>query len=233
MKIMPVHLFPYLIFAGLALVSEMGSQAAQASERVIAENVPECQHVGDEIEALALIDAGKAGNEYGLAVSSETRNVNVTSELEKGHGAPTAVMFRGEKFGEDIVTLSVPDRPDITPFTATIRVLPSFDPPQGLTTHPTENFSHIDPDADHDPSRALREIIFRWRHKDGVKVYGIHSFNSQKRETHVFIAPDGKNSALEKAGPGQSHFWSMQAKIDTCAGVEVWTPSSPLIPFDS
>ena len=220
-----------MAFAGLVIVSGSGQQAAREPERIIAKSIPECLHIGDVVEALVLVDAGEAGDKFDLAISAENNLVSATPELSKDLSEPIAVIFRGEKFGEDRVSLHVPGRPDIAPLITKIRVLPSFEPPQGLTTHPTTILSYSEPDPEGSPLE--REIILRWWPKIGVQAFGIDMFSDRRRQASGTLEFADTNSAKQWALPGERHYWSIHAKIDTCTGGEVWTPSSPLIPFDS
>ena len=224
-------LFP-LALAACAGPGETGQQAALESGQIVADGVPDCLHVGDSVEVLVSVDASGRRDDFNLAVSATNGIVSATLERANGLAAPTAVIFRGERFGEDSITISVPSRPDIIPLTANIRVLPSFEPPQGLSTHPTDKFSHPVPDAENDPNILFRVIIYRWRPKEGVKDYAVATYNAERRKTEGSLFSARGNRGMAWVTPGESHFWRIRAKIDTCDGGEAWTRYSPFIPFD-
>ena len=191
---------------------------------------PECLHIGRPSKAFVTVDAGAYGMLFDLVLISQSGKISASFTRTGGIGAPIAVTFHGEKFGTDIVTIFAPGQPDILPLTATIRVLPSFDPPQELSTHPTDKMSHPVPDAE--DYLLFHEIIYRWRSKEGVMDYGVDTYDAEIQITEGSIFSGRGNRGKAWVTPGERYYWRVQAKIETCDSREAWTRFSPYIPFD-
>jgi hypothetical protein len=228
--------FTILLILTLVLITwvangNAGDLSAQKSGGITSQDIPECLHIGIPVKAMILVDSGEAGYLFDLALISQSGKVSASFRRTGGIGAPIEVTFHGEDFGTDIVTIISPGKPYLAPLTSTIRVLPSFEPPQDLSMHPTEIMSHPVPDAESDT--LFREVIYRWRPKEGVKDYGVDTYDSELSHTQGSMFSARSTRGMAWVTPGERRYWRIQAKIDTCRGGERWTRNSAYIPFDS
>ena len=205
--------------------------AATPAERIVAGGMPECLHIGDTAEALVAFESENTGSAIEFSVRSEIGAVRASPDHVQVQGTPAAVTLWGNVFGEDSVTLSAPARPDLAPITAKISILPSIEPPRGVAAYPSEvtlpAFEGVE------ESGPYRIVVLTWWAKIGAKAYGIQVFDGERREIIRSIVSGGYSSFLAHVKPGGSYIWQIKAQIGTCAGGELWTPYSPLVPFDA
>ena len=90
----------------------------------------------------------------------------------------------------------------------------------------------VEPDAEGDPNNLDHEIIYHWRPKEGVKDYGVSTYDSELHKTEGAMFSARGNRGMAWVTPGERYFWRIQAVIDTCRGGEAWTRYSAYIPFD-
>jgi hypothetical protein len=229
-----------MALAANSVYGELGKAEARELQRLVAEGIPECLHVGERVEARIWRKNAQKGEAFNLTVHTDSGEVSVTPERINSRDATVTVTFRGEKFGRERVVIRAPERADVAPLTAFINVLPSIGPPRGLSTQVTDRKSRVNPYKNdwywNDNRRIVpaSEIILGWQKKNGVDLYYIELFDFRKTPVErPFAIPGTKNSYAVRVVPGKRYYWLIYARIDLCGGGRELTPKSALIPFDA
>ena len=240
MKILTSPLILLLAFVAIFSAGETGETNARELGRIGAEGIPKCLHVGEAAEVRIWPELEAKGDAFDFTLSTDNGEVSVTPARVNSHDTSARILFRGEKFGRERVVIRAPGNPYVAPLTAFVRILPSIEPPRGLTTQVTENFLRTEPDKygewqwREDGRRKVREVILSWQPKDGVDNYYIELFTFDKRPLgRYFKIPGSDRKFAVTVLPGERYYWKITASISFCKDVDVPRPESPLVPFDA
>jgi hypothetical protein len=220
-----------MLWFGVVGLTLGGALAVPQAERIVAGGIPECLHIGDTAEALVALESETAKGEIEFSVQSESGAVRASPDLVSARNTAAAVIFRGNVFGNDNITLSIPDRPDLAPVTTKISILPSIEPPRGIAAYPS--VITLPADEGIAGSEPYSIVVLTWWAKIGAKMYAIQIFDGAHKELIRSVVSERNNSYVAYVKPGKNYAWQIRALIDTCSSGEIWTPYSILAPFDA
>ncbi len=239
MKYLAVFLVLFLLLAAVSFANQTGRTEARELGRISAEGIPECLHVGETVEARVWPQPVAKGDAFDITVHTDIGKVSAKPARADNSAAPATIAIHGEKVGRERVIIRASDLPYTAPLTAFIRILPTIEPPRGLTTEVTEKILRIGRYAErwmkYDQEWAIaREVILGWRQKDGVDTYIISLFTSEQTPFgHPFHVSASDNSYVLRVPPGASYYWRIRAIFENCEGDTILTPDSPFVPFDA